>query len=84
MTIYSELPFGFFNVIVTLAQALCNIRIGVIVVTVRVEPSVLAFLAFISKSVNNQCYNPYIFAKIFSRSFQYCMGCSIDCLAFSR
>ena len=31
----------------------------VIVATIRVEPSVLLFFAFISKSVNNQCYNPY-------------------------
>src|SRR5277367_1878749 len=37
----------------------------------------LVFLAIISKSVNNQCYNPYIFGKSFSRSFQKCMGCSI-------
>src|SRR5277367_5920093 len=26
---------------------------------------------------NNQCYNPYIFGKIFSRSFRKCMGCSL-------
>ena len=50
-----------------------------VVATIRVEPSVLVFLAFISKAVNNQCYNPYIFGKIFSRSFQKCRGCSIDC-----
>src|SRR5277367_882914 len=39
-----------------------------IVATIRVEPSVLVFLAFISKSINNQCYNPYFFGKIFSSS----------------
>src|SRR5277367_6773336 len=33
-----------------------------IVATIRVEPSV--FFAFISKTVNNQCYNPYMFGKI--------------------
>src|SRR5277367_3633029 len=48
-----------------------------IVATIRVEPSVLVFLAIISKMVNNQCYNPYIFGKIFARSFLKCMGCSI-------
>src|SRR5277367_2078780 len=52
-----------------------------IVATIRVaEPSVLVFLAFISKTVNNQCYNPYIFGKILSRSFQKYMVCSIVCL----
>ena len=40
---------------------------------IRVEPSVLVFLAFISKTVNNQCYNPYIFGKISKSSFQKCM-----------
>ena len=44
----------------------------------------LVFLAFISKTVNNQCYNPYIARKISKRSFQKCMGCSIYCLPFSR
>src|SRR5277367_3799261 len=39
------------------------------------------FFAFISKTVNNQCYNPYISGKILSRAFQKCMGCSIDYLA---
>ena len=29
--------------------------------TIRVEPSVLVYLAIISKTVNNRCYNPYIF-----------------------
>src|SRR5277367_5827853 len=53
-----------------------------IVATIRVELSVLVFLAFISKTVNNQCYNPYIPGKIFSRSIKKCMGCSIDCLPF--
>src|SRR5277367_1776778 len=48
-----------------------------IVSTIRVEPSLFLFLAFISKSVNNQCYNPYISGKIFSRAFQKCIGCSI-------
>src|SRR5277367_1165814 len=47
-----------------------------IVATIRVEPSV--FLAFISKAVNNRCYNPYISGKISKRSFQKYMGCSID------
>src|SRR5277367_4746088 len=45
-------------------------RAHCIVATIRVDPSVLVFLAFISISVNNQCYNPYISGKIFSRSFQ--------------
>src|SRR5277367_2838543 len=31
-----------------------------IIATIRVEPSVLAFLAIISKSVNNQCYNTFL------------------------
>src|SRR5277367_2274305 len=48
-----------------------------IVATIRVDPSVLVFLAIISKSVNNQCDNPYIFGKILSRSLQKCIGCSI-------
>src|SRR5277367_3012522 len=51
----------------------------IIVATIRVEPSVLVFLAFISKTVNNRCYNPYIFGKIFSICFQKCMGCIIGC-----
>src|SRR5277367_3700106 len=33
------------------------------------------FLTFISKTVNNQCYNPYISGKIFSRFLWKCMGC---------
>src|SRR5277367_4074535 len=55
----------------------CNIIMLVtyIVATIRVDPSVLVFLAIISESVNNQYYNPYIFGKIFSRSFQKGMGC---------
>src|SRR5277367_4293676 len=54
-----------------------------IVATISVEPSVLVLLAFISKSANNQCYNPYIFGKISKRSFQKYMGFSIDCLHFT-
>src|SRR5277367_4212835 len=54
----------------------------VIVATIRVEPSLLVFLAFISKSVNNQCYNPYSFGKISKRSFQKCMGVVALFLAF--
>src|SRR5277367_2011308 len=50
-----------------------------IVATIRVEPSVLVFLAIISKTVNNQCYNPYICGKIFSRSFQGCSQQSSVC-----
>src|SRR5277367_3557085 len=50
------------------------IDIVYIVATIRVEPSVLVFLAFISKTVKNECYKPYS-GKIFSRSFQKCMGC---------
>src|SRR5277367_681263 len=30
----------------------------------------VSFFAFISKSVNNQCYNPYIIRKIYSKSIQ--------------
>src|SRR5277367_4059705 len=37
----------------------------------------LVFLALISKSVNSQCYNPYIFGKLSKRSFQKYMGCSL-------
>ena len=55
-------------------------RVSYSVATIRVEPSVFVFLAFISKAVNNRCYYPYIFGKIFSRSFKKCMGCtSIGC-----
>src|SRR5277367_5097805 len=32
---------------------------------IRVEPSMLVFLAFISKTVNNQCYDPYISERSF-------------------
>src|SRR5277367_3401799 len=35
-------------------------------------PSV--FFAFISKSVNNQCYNPYIIGKISKIPIRKCMG----------
>src|SRR5277367_781099 len=41
------------------------------------------FFACISKTVNNQRYNLYIFEKIFSRSIQKgIMGCSIDVYRF--
>src|SRR5277367_1265427 len=60
------------------------LRALVIVATIKVELSMFVFLAFIWKSVNNLCYNPYISGKIFSRAFQKCMGCCIDCLPFSR
>src|SRR5277367_5652203 len=42
----------------------------------------MVFLAIISKTVNNQFFNPYIPGKIFSRSFQKCMGCNIDFYRF--
>src|SRR5277367_436449 len=47
-----------------------------LVATIRVEP---VFLAIISKTVNNRCYNPinpYISGKILKRAFQKCMDCS--------
>src|SRR5277367_3868326 len=64
---------------VTEYEAPYETKTACIVATIRVEPSVLVFLAIISKSVKNQCYNPYIFGKISKRSFRKCMVCSIDC-----
>src|SRR5277367_2252360 len=55
----------------------CKISIGILYTGLKLRPHLstiisvsfrfVPFFAFISKSVNNQCYNPYIFGKIFSR-----------------
>ena len=65
--------------VIFVPQEKMEIAMYSLVATIRVEPSVFVFLAFIAKTVDNQCYNPYIFGKIFSRSFRKCMGYSIDC-----